>query len=669
MMADTEGPQLQPFDGRGIPQALQQNNRWAPWVAVFDEKRGKWDKIPRRADIPEYGLSTADPTRWYTFEAAMDCRRRHAGSIAGVGYVMTGPHGIVGVDLDRCVGEDGVLASWAAQVVRELGSYAEYSPSGRGVRIFLLGEVADWMNHDIGIEVYGGNSPRFLTVTGAKLPGADTAVVAPPAGALAALKTRFWDSRRINSAPVPASDVPDLLDELLLPDLATLDLPHQVRDFLASGDVGPSGDRSRALFTAGVALVQAGLPPDEVLGILAHNPHAMEVALDHRGQDHDRALAYLWREHCAKAAVRAKDMRTVATDEDFEDVSEPAGEGGAPAPGAKKMRFQPQPLAQFIQGRRLSWLIKRVLPQAELGVIYGPSKSGKSFFTMDMTMAIARGIEWRGRKVKQGAVVYICAEGAAGARDRLRAYLDYHGLSAADVPFYVVEAAPNFLEKQDVKDLVEGLRTVPGVALVVVDTWAQVTPGADENSGKDMGRALAHCRAVHRAVGVMVLLVAHTGKDESRGMRGWSGVLGALDMEIYVERDQDHRCATVTKIKDSPGEDDQYPFALNTVSLGQDEDGEQLSTCVALPREGVSAAGQRHRIEPKGKWEKLVLRIARDLADLDPDLTYTALIEAVVAQMPFAGGKDRRRFDAERAGNSLVISGHLVVADGKVVLR
>lgn len=43
---------------------------------------------------------------------------------------MTGPHGLVGTDLDGCVADDGTVAPWAQEIVDALASYTEISPSG-----------------------------------------------------------------------------------------------------------------------------------------------------------------------------------------------------------------------------------------------------------------------------------------------------------------------------------------------------------------------------------------------------------------------------------------------------------------------------------------------------------------------------------------------------------
>ena len=94
------------------------------------------------------------------------------GALHGVGFCMTGLQGVAAVDLDRCSAPDGTPAPWARDVLERAlaeGGYCERSPSGTGFRIFMHDDEIDdddWNNHDVGIEVYVGTAPRFLTVTG-----------------------------------------------------------------------------------------------------------------------------------------------------------------------------------------------------------------------------------------------------------------------------------------------------------------------------------------------------------------------------------------------------------------------------------------------------------------------------------------------------------------------
>lgn len=660
-MASPSTPSLLPVVAEKIPAALRAHPRWACWRAVWSDKRGKFDKIPCHPS--GYGLSTKRPDAWVPFEQALAAYTAAPGRFAGIGYLMTGEHGLVGVDLDRCV-DGSTIAPWAVEILDQLGSYAELSPSGTGLRVAVQGEVPfDWNNHDVGIEVYAGHTPRFLTFTGQRLRRASETVDAADPQALADLAQRY--ARERETATVITLAMPDLVDELLLPDLGSLDLPYRTRDFLVDGVT--SADRSRDLFTAAIDLYSAGLGEAEVLSVLAANPHAMGVALDHRRQDPDRALMYLWVEHAQKAKGRASSK--VATADDFEDVRDAQGAqtSASPAPAAKRPRFAFEQAAEFIHGQPLSWLIKGVLPKADVGAVYGESTAGKSFFMLDLCLAIARGEPWRGHKVTQGAVAYVVAEGKGGFKLRLRAASEYHGLDLAGLPLFLLGDAPNLLEKGDVKDLTAALRQIPGLALVVMDTLAQTTPGANENSGEDMGRALAHCRAISTATGAMVMLVAHSGKDSAKGVRGWSGIKGALDVEICVERSDKWRAATVTKMKDGVGEGDEHPFGLATVVLGQDEEGEDITSCVVTQAE----AGQRTRLRPppKGAVQQLVLRTAQSMLDLGGELQVTALIETTAAELPMEQGKrDQRRAHVMRALENLVGAGHLSTANGVVNL-
>ncbi|RYF70594.1 MAG: hypothetical protein EOO29_31535, partial [Comamonadaceae bacterium] len=600
MMAEAS-PELRAFNGAAIPDELKALPRWAPWRAVFNAKRGKFDKIPHRADTPEYRLSTANPDRWFTFKAAVSTYEREIPSFAGVGYVMTRPHGIVGVDLDDCV-HDGVVADWARDVIDALASYTEVSPSGKGLRIFARGEVSDWTNHTVGVEVYGGAEPRFLTITGQHLPGTPTGLQDAPVAALDALRAQY--GREAERTDSPAVEMPELLDDLLTPDLANLNIPYAARDFLTEGTA--RGDRSRELQAAAVALFQCGLAADEVLTLLATSPHAMEVALDHRRQDPDRALLYLWRQ-CTDAKPKGE-QRKVATADDFEDVSE-AAVGGATVAGAlkKTRRFQVLSIPELLQRPRAEWLIRGVLPRTGIAMVYGDSGSGKSFFMLDVAAAIARGLDWRGHKVQNPhPVVYVCAEGEADFRDRVQAYCTYNDLQ--DFPIGVVPDAPNLLIKDDVRDLVSAVKAFGPTSMIVVDTLAQAVPGANENSGEDMGRALAHCKALGRVTGALVLLVHHSGKDSAKGARGWSGLRAAVDAELEVARFgagdfSDPRMARVSKLKG--GRDGaEFGFRLNLVEIGQYEDGETISSCVILADE-VKTLVER-KVPPKGERQQLV---------------------------------------------------------------
>lgn len=658
MMTQAEQPPtIRPFNGDNIPATLKANQRWAPWRAVWNEKRQKFDKIPAHAKAPYYGISTAKPERWYSYATALKAYQDNPTLFAGVGYVMTGEHSVVGIDLDNCVDEN-TIAPWAQEVIDQLASYTELSPSGNGLRILVSGAIPnDWTNHEVGIEVYGGHEPRFLTVTGQRLKVSVHQVQGTAPGVLDALSSRY--ARTKTTATIISLELPDILDEMVLPSLDSLPLPTSVAAFLTLGDHG--GDRSRALFAASVALYSAGLGDDEVFSLLALNPFAFEVALDHRRQDSDRALMYLWVEHCQKGKAKSTPVASLA---DFENLipapthpeieaqrdAELAGDAddfdvvedglqkleGIPAPAAPRQRFEVVPADTFAGGKPPSWIVKGVLPEAELIVLFGESGSGKSFMALDLAGSIARGIPWRGHKVKQGRQVYIAAEGAGGFRNRLKAYAAAHELDLSTLNLGVIKAAPNFMVKDDALDVCKAIIAGGPVSVVWVDTFAQVMPGANENAGEDVGKALQHCKGIHKATGAVVVLVHHAGKDSSKGARGWSGLRAAADAELEVRSEDDGaRELRITKQKD--GEDGLvFGFRLQSSVIGLDEDDEPVTSCTVVDAAPIEKKkGGAGANKNGGVWAARVLEVLGEFTLVQTTgIEKKAVIDEVLRRSP-----------------------------------
>ena len=88
--------------------------------------------------------------------------------------------------------------------------------------------------------------------------------------------------------------------------------------------------------------------------------------------------------------------------------------------------------------------------------------------------------------------------------------------------------------------------------LVIVDTMARSMVGGDENSSKDVGVLVAAADRIRRASGACVLLVHHSGKDSSAGMRGSSALEGAVDTALECRRAGGHLTLTCRKQKDGP---------------------------------------------------------------------------------------------------------------------
>jgi hypothetical protein len=253
---------------------------------------------------------------------------------------------------------------------------------------------------------------------------------------------------------------------------------------------------------------------------------------------------------------------------------------------------------------RASYLVKGVFPDKGVAAIYGPSASGKTFLTLDIALAIARGATWFGHRVKQAGVIYIAAEGESGISDRLRAAL---GEDPDSVPLEIVPAPVDLLRgDEQVNALTAAIRAaekrIGRVGLVIIDTLARCMPSGDENSSQDMGSFLQNIDRLRRAIDGLVLIVHHTGKNQAAGARGHSSFFSAMDGCVEVSRDGDCRSFRVAKSRESIDGDEQS-FRLKVIELGEDEDGDTLTSCVI---EASDDAPGWAPPQPKGATQQLV---------------------------------------------------------------
>ena len=251
-----------------------------------------------------------------------------------------------------------------------------------------------------------------------------------------------------------------------------------------------------------------------------------------------------------------------------------------------------------------SWLVVDLIPSRGLLVWYGESAAGKTLLLFDLAVHLARGERWAGRRTKQARVVYVALEG--NMRDRLEAYKTERGLDDADLAGVRIiqgQSVDLLNEADTAEQLAADIRTWlgdwTGPVVVILDTLARTMPGGNENGSEHMGAVVAAAQVLERELAALVGFVHHVGKDATKGSRGWSGVKGATDAEVRIERDGDARRATFTKVKD--GEDGVcVEFRLAVVDLGPRSDtdadagpDERRTSCVAVVTNADAAEGEQ----------------------------------------------------------------------------
>lgn len=594
------------------PAGLRQIQGWLMWRYEHHENEPKPRKIPYYASGQKRSGQQGGPEdrrHLTTFDAARAAAARKG--MDGVGIALLPDWGLAALDFDHCTLPDGSLHPEVAEIAAQ--SYAEWSPSGSGVRVLFKGDLLNRKSHGgpYGFETF--STKGFVTFTGNRLDITEVlgnentlADVTPEVVALYAKRFKPREVADVDADGQTRRGMTD--DELreLLAKLPNEDLPYE------------SDDGQPSWLGVGMALHH------ETSGAGFHLwDEWSQASSKYTHSDYGHYKWVRFGNHGGASTTVHSLARWAGVDleaaspEDFDDLTVNAD--GTPKP----LKFAVVTDEVFMQRPAPRWIVKGLVPEGDLLVLFGETGAGKSFAALDIFGAVARGVPWRGLRVRQRRVAFIVAEGGGGFRNRLCAYKQHHGAAPGVL---VMHAAPNLMERGDATEVTKALAAAGGADIVVVDTFAQTTPGANENAGEDIGKALKNCRGISQALGgALVVLVHHTGKDTTRGARGWSGLKAAADAEIEVGRAPAGRYLRTSKQKD--GDDGlEWGFALEVVTVGIDEDGDEITSCVVREAEVPKAVMSDRKL---GAREKVVMAAFQTIAEAQ---TQGIEVEAVVEE-------------------------------------
>lgn len=293
-----------------------------------------------------------------------------------------------------------------------------------------------------------------------------------------------------------------------------------------------------------------------------------------------------------------------------EDPFETLADDSKPKPRLDLVHFGDAAAAAL--SRSTKPLIKGLLDQGALSVLYGESNVGKTFVAMDIAFHIATGLDWGLCRTAHLGVVYVAAEGGQGASRRALALQRRYGDVAGPANFQFRLAGVDLRRPDaDLLPLIETVKACEDVGLVVIDTLSRALAGGDENASTDMGALVKNVDRLRQATRAHVMLVHHSGKERARGARGHSLLRAATDTEIEIADNE----IAVTKQRDLDG-NFRRAFVLETVTLGKDEDGDPITSCI------VRLVSQNEK--PQGRLtegEEEVLAALRNLQEDNPSAT------------------------------------------------
>lgn len=560
---------LQPIF-ENIPKELHKG-KWCVWRARPDPKKpGKINKVPYRPNLNRCtGLSTKEPEKWGSFEEAKNAYLKNKDFFDGVGYLVADD--FIG-DLDKCVSGGTVFGEEAKHILRKTNSYAEYSPSNKGVRIFALGKLPglNFSNNKIGVEFYGdGETARFVTVTGHILEGTPSKLMPIEPSTLKELYESYEPDRSPPSEELP---MVDLLPEEQIPLIDSLRLSSLHKFWLNEGFEGDDDSFDLQIVTK--KLYENNLTDEEVLSLLWDAPGSHSVAMRKRGQNGDKALTFLWRHQCLKARNLRPSIGfdTESSYQEAEVIDHPRKN--------ETLKFKILHATDVLAKLGpIDWQIEDFLEKDSTGLIFGEPGSFKSFIALDMGFHVAAGKDWHGRKVQQGPAIYLAGEGHNGLARRLAAWSTHHGVQFDDLPFYISETAASLCDKLSVIDVAAAVKSIADQkgdpSMIIIDTLARNFGPGDENSTTDMSTFIDHVDSVLRhEFGATVCLVHHSGHSNKERARGSAALKAGLDFEYRVEKIKGSLTVgfTNTKMKNAPEHTEATWFEGKEVFFGDFED-------------------------------------------------------------------------------------------------
>jgi hypothetical protein len=551
-------PESLEFDAAKIPQELRNIPRWVMWRYVEQKKvngSSTWAKLP--FSTMGTRASTTKPSTWTTFDAAVDAYL--GGNYSGIGLVLG--NDVQGIDLDdHRDPATGELSELAMEILLRVSGYAEVSPSGTGIKIFTRGNLdRSRTDHEKGVELYCES--RYFTVTGSVIEGHEN--LPSQVQDLSWLVSKVFDEK----LRLTATTQQDAVDRALAfhkEPIDGWDLDRVMNELLPHLD--PDSGYN--------AWLQVG------------------QAMHHQGQG-DHAWLEAWDEWSANS----NKYRTSECDFKWTSFSKQRYNGGVitlatllkrikSQPGSASLakpsgRFRLLSSEELAQQKPLNWIVKHVLPKTGLAIIYGQSGTGKSFLTLDLAFAVSGGAaEWFDQKINSCAVTYCALEGQAGMTKRVEAWEAHHKRRAPTGLRFIIQPF-DLLEDDVVPSLAHAIAEVGTSGIIILDTLARAAPSIDENSSKEMGTVIQRAATLQEITGGLVLLVAHAGKDQKRGLRGHSSLFAAADVVIKVNRNGSQRGWELEKSKDDT-DGYQYGFTLDKVMLGVDNDLETIQSCVVI---------------------------------------------------------------------------------------
>lgn len=239
------------------------------------------------------------------------------------------------------------------------------------------------------------------------------------------------------------------------------------------------------------------------------------------------------------------------------------------------------------------YFVKDLLLFGQVSMLAGPPNVGKTSIIASIAGHASLGDSFAGRKVAKAATLYVAAEDPYGVAERGAAVL---GTAKDDaLPFEIYPQPVDLTDTQAMECFGRALGEYiaskgPERLFLVFDTLNLCLGDGDENSSRDMGRAISNAQRLARHHNVHVMIVHHANHSDPQKPRGSSAMIGNIDTLLTLNTAQTQNGEKVIVLQQqkqrSMARGEPLLFDLTAIQIDVDADGDPITLPLAVPRSG-----------------------------------------------------------------------------------
>jgi hypothetical protein len=448
----------------------------------------------------------------------------------GIGFVFTPEDDLCGVDLDGCLDPaTGEIEGWAQEIIEELNSYTEISPSGTGVHILVKGELPSERNRRGKFEAY--DRARYFTITGKHLEGTPKTI-----------EDRHEQLRSVTQRVLGGPESENGHKEAARSSEFASELSDE--EIIQKARAADNGEKFCKLWSGDTSGYASASEADAALCSLL----AFWTGPDPQRIDNHFRRSGLCREKWIKREdYRRKTIEhALSLRADFYQV--PKMVMLADGTERKVEELRPEEIGILLSGvepEEIEWLWPSWLALGKLALVDGDPGLGKSAMTLDLAARVSAGKRFPdGVPGESGGVVLLSAED--GLRDTIRPRLDAAGADVSRILALATVPDENGHDRllsipEDIPLIEKGIRRVNARLVVVDPLMAFLSGDTNSHRDQDVRRALAPLAGLAERTGASVLVVRHLNKGSANNplYRGGGsiGIIGAARMAFVVGKD------------------------------------------------------------------------------------------------------------------------------------